>query len=129
MRIAVVLLFASFALAQAPRAEEPRVRLLVPAYFYPAGEGLKDWERLFTASAHVPITAIVNPASGPGKDADPNYVKLLQRAKEHKGLTLVGYVGTSYGKRKLDDVKADVDRWLKLYPSIHGIFFDEQASA
>jgi hypothetical protein len=128
MRAALLLLTVTLAATQAPRTEEPRVRLLVPAYFYPAGEGLKDWERLFTGSAQVPIVAIVNPASGPGKDADANYVKLLQRAKEHKNLTPIGYVSTAYGKRKVDDVKADVDRWLKLYPSIQGIFFDEQAS-
>jgi hypothetical protein len=112
-----------------PRAEEPRVRLLVPAYFYPAEAGLKEWDRLFATSAQVPIVAIVNPASGPGKDADANYTKLLQRAKDHKNLVPIGYVSTSYAKRKLDDVKADIDHWLKLYPSIQGIFLDEQASS
>jgi hypothetical protein len=111
-----------------PEAKQPRVRLLVPAYFYPAGDALKDWERLFLASARVPVAAIVNPASGPGKAVDANYVKVLARAKEHKELTLLGYVSTAYAKRKLDDVKADIDQWLKLYPGIHGVFFDEQAS-
>ncbi len=106
----------------------PRLRLLVPAYFYPAGERMKDWERLFTASATVPIVAIVNPASGPGKTADANYVKLLDRSKRFEKLTLIGYVHTSYGKRGLEEVKADVDNWVKLYPAIQGIFFDEQAS-
>src|SRR6266511_2045748 len=65
--------------ADQPAAEKaPRVRLLVPAYFYPAGPGLKEWERLIAASARVPIVAVVNPASGPGKEADANYVKVLQ---------------------------------------------------
>ena len=27
----------------------PKMRLLVPAYFYPAGKGEKEWERLLTA--------------------------------------------------------------------------------
>src|SRR5262249_5896785 len=35
----------------------------------------------------------------------------------------------SYGKRPLADIKADVDRWLRLYPQVQGIFVDEQASA
>jgi hypothetical protein len=106
----------------------PHVRLLVPAYFYPADAGSKDWNRLITAAAQIPIVAIVNPASGPGKDADANYVKVLQQAKKAKKLTLIGYITTSHGKRPLADVQADVDQWLRLYPVIDGIFFDEQAS-
>jgi Spherulation-specific family 4 len=108
--------------------DAPRLRLLIPAYFYPAGDGAKDWDRLFTASAHVPIVAIVNPASGPGMKADPLYLKLFTRAKRGEKITLIGYVHTSYGKRSLEEVKADVDRWTHLYPGVQGIFFDEQAS-
>jgi hypothetical protein len=99
----------------------------VPAYFYPTGKGLRDWERLPDAANCVLVVAIVNPASGPGKAADPNYVKLLERAKKSKAV-LIGYVATSYGKRPLGDVKKDVDTWLRLYPGVQGIFFDEQAS-
>lgn len=114
--------------AEGKSESAPRVRLLVPAYFYPAGHGLKHWDRLLEAADKVPITAIINPASGPGKKADDNYVKLIERARKTK-ITLIGYVSTSYGKRALDDVKADVDLWLQLYPgSVRGIFFDEQAS-
>jgi hypothetical protein len=109
--------------------KEPRVRLLVPAYFYPAGAGLKEWERLLAVPAEVGVVVIVNPASGPGKEADPNYVKILERAGKILHLTLIGYIPTSYGKRPPADVKADVDRWLRFYPGIGGIFFDEQASA
>ena len=112
----------------AKEKEVPRLRLLVPAYFYPAGDGAKEWDRLFAASAHAPIVAIVNPASGPGKKADPNYVKLLERAKRFEKFTPVGYVATTYGQRALEEVKADVDRWVEMYPGIRGIFFDEQAS-
>lgn len=117
-------------LAEPPSAEpkQPRLRLLVPAYFYPAGDVLQDWDRLFAAAKNAPVTAIVNPASGPGKVVDANYVKVLTRAKEHPGLTLIGYISTSYAKRKLDDVKADIDAWTKLYPGLHGVFLDEQAS-
>ena len=108
--------------------DAPRLRLLVPAYFYPAGDGAKDWDRLFAASDDVPIVAIVNPASGPGKKADANYVKLFAKAKRSEKVTLIGYVSTSYGKRPPAEVRADVDRWVQLYPGIRGIFFDEQAS-
>ncbi len=123
------LLFLLVAVGPAPAAElAPRLRLLVPAYFYPAGQGLKDWDRLLAAAAQVPVLAVVNPASGPGAKADPAYTKLLDRARKQAGLTLLGYVSTRYGKRPAAEVKADVDRWLRLYPQIQGIFFDEQAS-
>jgi hypothetical protein len=88
---------------------------------------LKEWDKLFAGARKAPVIAIVNPASGPGQKADPNYVKLLERAKKEKA-TLVGYVSTSYGKRPLKDVTADIDRWLSLYDGLQGVFFDEQAS-
>jgi hypothetical protein len=111
-------------------AAEPEVklRLLVPAYFYPAGDGLKAWENLLAAAEKAPVVAIMNPASGPGKEADANYVELLKKAAKSKA-TVIGYVSTGYAKRKLADVQADVDQWRKLYPSVAGIFYDEQASA
>ncbi len=111
-----------------PSDDAPRVRLIVPAYFYPADNGLKEWDRLIAAADRVPIVVIVNPASGPGKEADANYVKVLNRAKEAKKITLIGYVTTSYGKRKAEDVQAEVDRYIQMYPAIQGVFFDEQAS-
>lgn len=107
---------------------ETQVRLLVPAYFYPAGEGRAHWDNLLAAADKVPVVAIVNPASGPGRRVDPNYVAIFDRAKETK-ITLIGYVSTSYAKRPIADVQAEVDMWLKSYPGIQGIFFDEQPSA
>jgi hypothetical protein len=103
------------------------VRLLVPAYFYPSGDGLKGWKRLLDAAAKTPIAAIVNPDSGPGKRQDASYKELFRLAKGSK-ITLVGYVTLSYGQRPLSAVKADVDSWLFFYPDIQGIFFDEQPS-
>jgi hypothetical protein len=102
--------------------------LLVPAYFYPADEGLKEWDRLLAASADVPILAIVNPASGPGDKVDPAYTQLLNRARDRKGLTLLGYVTSRYAKRAAAEVQADIDRWRRLYPQVHGVFLDQQAS-
>ncbi len=110
-----------------PGRAEPRLRLLVPAYFYPAGEGLAEWYRLLDSAEAAGTVVIANPSSGPGKDADANYVKVLKRARD-KGAVVLGYVSTKYGKRPLQDVKGDVDRWVELYPGVQGIFFDEQAS-
>jgi hypothetical protein len=100
----------------------------VPAYFYPAEDGLAQWDRLFDSPAAAATMVIVNPSSGPGTAADPNYANVVVRAG-HKGTTVLGYVSTKYAARPLNEVKADVDRWVRFYPGVHGIFFDEQASA
>ncbi len=111
--------------ATPPKA--PKLTLLVPAYFYPSGQGLRDWNRMIASASIAPITAIVNPASGPGKAIDTNFVAVLKRAGQAK-LALVGYVSTHYTEHALEDAKADIDRWLQFYPQIGGFFFDEQAS-
>jgi hypothetical protein len=114
--------------ALGPGGAAPRLRLLVPAYFYPGGEGLAEWERLLGAPEPAAIALIVNAASGPGKAADPNFARVIDRARE-KGFTLVGYVSTRYAERPADDVIEDIDRWARFYPGVEGVFFDEQASA
>lgn len=108
----------------------PQVRLLIPAYFYPGGDGLVVWQKLLeTAKSVEPglLIAIVNPASGPGTVVDPNYVEVMRQARAAQ-ITLIGYVTLSYAKRPAAEVRAEVDRWLQLYPSLQGIFFDEQPS-
>jgi hypothetical protein len=109
-------------------ARKPQpLELLVPAYFYPGGESQKDWDRLIKAAGAVPLVAVVNLDSGPGKEVDPNYAKIIDRAQA-AGLTVIGYVSTLHGKRPLEEVRADVERWVHFYPAIQGIFFDAQAS-
>ncbi len=112
----------------APVARFPKVSIVVPAYFYPSGDGLGYWQKLReSASDDTPIIAIVNPDSGPGKAVEANYRKLIDQNAGSK-LQLVGYVTFSYGKRPLSAIKADIDSWLYFYPEIKGIFFDEQPS-
>lgn len=111
-------------------AAPPACGLLVPAYFYPEGNGLAHWDTLIQDAAREPkleIVAIVNPASGPGRRVDANYTRVVERCRK-AGVKLVGYVSTDYGKRPAEAVKADVDRWHEFYPQVQGIFFDEQAS-
>jgi serine/threonine protein kinase len=112
----------------APAAATPRLRLMVPAYFYPGGEGMAQWDRLLEAPDPSVVVIIVNTASGPGKEADPNYARIIGRARQ-KGFIVIGYVPTIYAKRPLKEVKEDIDRWILFYPGIRGIFFDEQASS
>lgn len=126
-RLSVFLVALLLAVAGGASRAQPSsaVRLLVPAYFYPAGEGLAEWKRLLESAERAPVVAIVNPDSGPGKRVDDRYSDLFRLAHGTKA-TLIGYVTLSYGKRPISAVKADVDSWLHFYPGVRGIFFDEQ---
>ncbi len=114
-----------------PLGPEPtrsaRLRLLVPAYFYPGGPSLEHWNRLIDVAHRVPIVAVVNPSSGPGTEANPDYAAVIRRAEE-AGVVVAGYVNTQYGQRPLPEIEEDVDRWSRFYPDLGGIFFDAQAS-
>jgi serine/threonine protein kinase len=105
----------------------PALSLLVPAYIYPEGAGLKHWEQLLAAAAKAPVVVIANPASGPGPKADANYAAIISRAKK-AGVTVIGYLTTKYTKRPLAEARADIDKWARFYPDIQGVFLDEQAS-
>jgi serine/threonine protein kinase len=105
----------------------PALRLLVPAYFYPGGEGLRQWDRLIDSAGIAPVVAIANVDNGPGKAAEPNYIAVIDRARK-AGVTVIGYVSTDYAKRPLAEAKADVARWARFYPPVQGVFLDQQAS-
>jgi hypothetical protein len=108
-------------------AAPTKLSILVPAYFYPAGPGRAEWDRMIASARQTPITAIVNPASGPGNARDANYVSVLEHAIKSQ-LNLIGYVSTHYAEVPLTVAKSHIDRWISLYPQIRGFFFDEQAS-
>lgn len=113
--------------ADPPASDADAVKLFVPAYFYPAGEGRVLWNRLLAGSKQTPIVAIANPDSGPGKAVDANYRELIREAQSTP-LQIIGYVTHSYGKRPVSAIKGEIDSWLYFYPEIRGIFFDEQSS-
>jgi hypothetical protein len=103
------------------------MQLWVPAYFYPSGRGLREWNRLIASAKDVPILAIVNPASGPGDHVDKNYVDIIPRARK-AGIKLVGYISTQYARKPVDAAKREVDTFLRYYPGLDGFHFDEQSS-
>jgi hypothetical protein len=108
-------------------AQSVQMRLWVPAYYYPFGPGLGEWNRLIASAKRVPIVAIVNPASGPGDHVDTNFAAVIPRARK-AGITPVGYIGTQYTRKPLAQVKKEVDTFLKFYPDLQGFHFDEQSS-
>jgi hypothetical protein len=110
------------------RAARParRLQLLVPAYIYPGGEGRSQWDRLINAAGKVGLVLVVNPSSGPGADSDPEYAAAIAKAAG-RGIKLLGYVDTGYGRRPAAAVKDDIDTWLGLYSRIGGFFLDRQS--
>jgi len=94
----------------------------VPAYFDP-GPG---WARLDRADPTGGLV-VMNPDNGPGAARQADYVAAV-RAAEAAGITVVGYVYTSYGRRSPGAVEADVDAYYRWY-GVDGIFFDEASTA
>jgi len=77
-------------------------------------------------ASRVPITAILNPASGPGQFVDPNYVAVIGAFRAAGG-KILGYVTSSYCTRDLSAVEAEVETYAAFY-AIDGIFVDEMAN-
>ena len=106
-------------------AVAPATGIMIPLYTYP-GSTWSTVAAVKQANPGVPIIAIINPNSGPGASADPNYVsgiKSLQAA----GVTVLGYVPTGYTARSLSQVESMVMDYKNWYP-VTGIFFDEMAN-
>jgi hypothetical protein len=118
-----VLLTAMFAIVPSAMAG----RQLVPAYFYPSGSP-NPWHTMCDAmnSEGDGSTAVINPASGPGTSADPNYTAAVEYCQED-GQNVIGYVYTQYTKRSLATVEAAISAYYSFYPTIDGIFLDEMA--
>lgn len=115
-RLAALLLLPAFANA---------AQLLVPLYVYPTASN-PMWNAVESTAATAPVTAIVNANNGPGAAIDLNYSSRIAALVSH-GVTVAGYVYSSYGARPIADVKADIDTWLVLYPGVTQLFIDEQS--
>jgi hypothetical protein len=100
--------------------------LVVPSYFN-ATNSVAQWNSMTaTAARKIPVTAILNPNSGPGTAEDPNYAAAVTKLRAAGGKVL-GYVSSSYGKRPLSAVIADINRYVALY-KIDGFFIDEMTN-
>jgi hypothetical protein len=120
-------------------AQAAPLELIVPAYFYPAFSG-SFWDQLTAqAEAGTPITAIMNPASGPGAAANSDYTAAISAFRAAGGKVL-GYVPTGYAGASVNagascqpavgttytvsDVTACAQQYKNFY-SVDGIFLDE----
>jgi Spherulation-specific family 4 len=128
LRWSVLLIFSTILSLTTMLCGEPvqaaKLEIVVPAYFYPSGGS--DWNDLNDAVDKVPITAIMNPGSGPGSSVDSNYVSAVNSFRAAGG-RVIGYVYTSYTSRLLSQVLSDVDKYDMWY-NIDGIFVDEMSN-
>ena len=104
---------------------QPILEALVPAYFNPVSNP-EAWNSLTNAAPKIPLSAIMNPDSGPGNAQDVNYLTVTTSLRNAGG-HILGYVATSYGTRPITDVINDVNRYIAWYP-IDGIFLDEMTN-
>jgi hypothetical protein len=107
-------------------ARDARMTALVPAYFYPAGRRLADWARLADAARSIPLEVILNPASGPGKKRDLNYVAVVDRL-HRSGARILAYVDSDYGRRAPGAVEKDLRTYREFY-AVDGFFIDQMAN-
>lgn len=103
------------------RASAQAQRVAMPSYFYPG----PLWTKLESAAPTLGM-AIINPASGPGDKRDPAYAAQTAEARA-RGVTVIGYVHTSYAKRAFADVAQETKRYFDWY-GVDGILFDEVAN-
>lgn len=101
-------------------------KIAVPSYFYPCTGTNCYWTQLNNSAAKVNI-AIINPGSGPGNAPDPNYVNQTKQTQQ-KGISVIGYLTSSYGARSIAAVESDIDKFYNWY-GVDGIFIDEGYSA
>ena len=124
--LALVLTILCTGSTTAKQAPGNEVTALVPAYFYPTWWSGSPWDDLNAAAAKIPIEAIMNPASGPGKAPNSDYEHAVV-ALQNAGGRVIGYVPTGYGSRTQGAVLADVKSYLTWY-SVDGIFLDEMGN-
>ena len=112
--------------------------LLVPAYFYPSSDPAQSyWDELTAAAASgASVTAIMNPANGPGAAFNSDYATAVNSFRAAGGKVL-GYVYTCYGgtqcftglppTQTTAQVLEAAQRYADWY-GVDGIFLDEMSN-
>lgn len=108
-----------------------QIGLIQPTYVTPPDVMFSGLITLMGSNPHVPVTVIINPASGPGTSAQAVYTTVISQLQA-AGATVLGYVPTGNGVANTDypgqneaTIEAMVASWVSFYPAIQGIFYDE----
>ena len=101
---------------------------IVPLYTDPSDS---SWNAIISAAvAHptVHVVAIVNPSDGPGSSKNSAYTSGIA-ALQAAHIEVIGYVATGYGSHSIASMESEMDQWKSFYPTLQGIFFDEQSNS
>jgi len=110
----LIYLCALFAFLGCKGSSSLKKNIIIPAYDYNF-----NWDKIKSDNA----VLIVNPHNGPGDEVTTHYKTITDDLNSSKK-TALGYIYSSYGKRDIDILKGDIDRWLEFY-KIDGFFIDE----
>ena len=80
------------------------------------------------AASGAQITAVMNPDSGPGTQAESSYTLAIS-SLESAGGNVIGYVPTEYTDNSISTVESEIDTYESFYPKIGGFFLDEMTDA
>ncbi len=127
------------AMAGIPATARADLGLLVPAYFYPTTGGPggvgDGWAAMAAAANQVNVTAIFDPASGPGSSYNPDYGAALHGLESATYGQAVAYIYTDYGNISLSTVEGEVLTYISQYGStspygnlINGFFLDAMST-
>jgi hypothetical protein len=103
------------------------VGTIVPLYSYPTSATWDTFVALRHKYRRVPVTAIVDPANGPGVAPDANYTDGIQSLRAND-IVVIGYIDTAYAQKSLLDVESEISTWKQFYPDINGIFLDQMSN-
>ena len=117
MRKQHILLGLFLTLAASPVLAQSQ-RMAIPSYFGPG----PLWTKMGAAAPRVGL-AIINPNSGPGDAIRADYVAQV-KTTQARGVTVLGYIHTSYGKRPFPEIQSEIAQYHQWY-GVDGIFFDE----
>jgi hypothetical protein len=109
----------------APAPARAELSALVPSYFDPGlPAGAAEWAAMTAAAKEIPITAILNPNSGPAGSPTQAY-KDAMTSLEAAGGKVVAYVFTAGGNTPLNTVESQINTYIAQYGGlIQGIFLD-----
>src|SRR2546422_6082825 len=103
--------------------------LAIPLFTYPCFTTTQcTWTNVIQARQaypSVPLLAVINPNSGPGRFKDTNYVQGIKNLQA-AGVVVLGYVWTGYGRASLSKVENQVSSYKNWY-AVNGIFFEGMA--
>ena len=102
--------------------------VIATTYTYPDGKN-SFWSDVLTLGKDKVPYVLINPNNGAGKKIEVNYADQIKKNKE-AGIKNIAYIPTTYQRRNINDVKAEVDRYFEFYgtDNINGFFFDEISS-